>query len=52
MLAGANPGPPGDGSGLWGGIFFQFDNLEQLYRWYGKHLGITRARVPGGYTNG
>jgi len=26
-----------------GGIFFKSDNPDQLYKWYEKHLGITRG---------
>ena len=26
-----------------GGIFFKADNVEKLYNWYEKYLGIKRA---------
>jgi predicted enzyme related to lactoylglutathione lyase len=31
-----------------GGIFFKSDSPDQLYQWYEKHLGITRAADGSG----
>ena len=31
-----------------GGIFFKSTDTERLYRWYEKHLGITRAQDGSG----